>query len=220
MSPTQYEKIKSAIKIAADKLDLKKILWQQQPRQPLAIKLALQHQRGCRVFYYLLRSKHNKRTSLRKHESKWNLKLNQQLPVAFWDSVWKLHAKIATNNQFKWLQCQILCYSLYTNNRVSKFKPEVSEMCSLCNMHIENPLTLFWECQTVRNFWSQVRTYLADYTINLPDSRLGILFGFPREPWDSSVNIVVMIGKQVIWKSKFQEQKPNLVHFKSLLKIT
>ena len=100
----------------------------------------------------------------------------------------------------------------------SKFKPEVSEMCSLCNTHIENPLTLFWECQTVRNFWSQVRTYLADYTINLPDSRLGILFGFPREPWDSSVNIVVMIGKQVIWKSKLLEQKPNLVHFKNLLK--
>ena len=50
MSPTQYEKINSAIKITADKLDQKKILWQQQPRQPLVIKLALQHQRGCRVF--------------------------------------------------------------------------------------------------------------------------------------------------------------------------
>ena len=218
MSPNQYEKIKNAIELAAYKLDLKKINWQQQPRQPLFIKLALRHQRGCRVFYHLLRSKQNKHTSLRKYECKWNLKLNQHLPVAFWDSVWNLHAKITANNQFKWLQCQILRYSLYTNNRVSKFKPEVSEMCSLCNMHIENPLSLFWECHVSQNFWSQVRTYLADNTFHLPDSRLGILFGFPREPWNSLTNTIVMIGKQVIWKSKVKEQRPTLIQFKRMLK--
>ena len=218
MSPKQYEIIKNAMKSAAEKLDLKKLNWQQQPRQPFTLKIALRQQRGCRVFYHLLRSKHNKHTSLRKYELKWNLRLNLNLPVVFWDSVWNLHAKIKSNNQFKWLQCQILRHSLYTNNRVSKFKPEVSEMCSLCFTHVENPLTLFWECQTTRNFWSQVRTFLADHTFQLPDSRLSILFGFSREPWDSVSNTIVMIGKQVIWQSKVKKQRPNLLQFKGLLK--
>ena len=69
-------------------------------------------------------------------------------------------------------------------------------MCSLCNTHLENPLTLFWECQTTRNFWSQVRTFLADYTFQLRDSRLSFLFGFSREPWDSVANTIVMIGNR------------------------
>ena len=101
---------------------------------------------------------------------------------------------------------------------MSKFKNEVADLCDLCNMHAENPLTLFWECPVAQQFWSQVRTFLPDNTFQLPDSRLGILFGFPLEPWNSVVNTAVIIGKQVIWTSKIKKQLPSLVQFKRSLR--
>ena len=171
-----------------------------------------------RTFYDILRAKQYQHNVLRKYEVKWNTKLNVSLPVAFWESAWNLHSSLRYNNQFKWLQCQILRYCLYTNNRVSKFNSEVSGLCDLCNLHDENPLTLFWECTVAQEFWGQVRQFLAGHTYHLPDSRLGILFGFIREAWDSINNTIVMIGKQVIWICKVKKQTPTLVHFKSRLK--
>ena len=216
--PRQLSKIKNTINETANSLDTANFNWQQRPRQSLLLKIALKNRRGCREFYDLFRARQNKHDVLRNYEVKWNLRLGQTLPINFWASAWSLHARIKQNNQFKWLQCQILRHSLYTNNRVCKFKPEVSELCDLCNLHVENPLTLFWECRVSQQLWSQVGTFFADHTIHIPDSRLGILFGFSKEPWDSIINTAVMIGKQVIWTSKVKKQLPTLAHFKRLLK--
>ena len=152
------------INTAIHNLNSPKCSWQSRPRQSFVLKIALKQQKGCRSFYDILRSTPGDQSSLRQYEAKWNLKLNQTLPVTFWRSVWQIHSNIQMNNQFKWLQCQILRYSLYTNNRVSKFKNEVTDLCDLCNMHAENPLTLFWECPVAQQFWSQVRTFLAENT--------------------------------------------------------
>ena len=214
----QLAKIHNSINTAKNELTSVKINWQPRPHHSLITKIALKQQKGCRSFYVILSSTPGELTSLSTYEAKWNLKLDQTLPIAYWKSVWELHANIQLNNKFKWLQCQILRYGLYTNNRVSKFKAEVSELCDLCNMHIENPLTLFWECQVAQQFWSQVRIFLAGNTFHLPDSRLGILFGFPIEPWNSLKNTAVMIGKLVIWKAKIKKHLPTLTHFKRSLK--
>ena len=218
LHPTQFNNIINSIQEASNKLVSHKSVWHQTPRQSLLVKICTRQVRGCRTFYDILRAKHNKHTTLRKYEIKWNTKLNLSLPVAFWEGVWYLHSSLQYNNQFKWLQCQILRYCLYTNNRVSKFKPEVSGLCDFCNLHDENPMTLFWECTVTQEFWGQVRLFIAGHTHHLPDSKLGVLFGFTRESWDSLNNTIIMIGKQVIWNSKVKKQTPTLIQFKRLLK--
>ena len=42
--------------------------------------------------------------------------------------------------------------------------------------------------------------------------------GVLDESYDSTINATVMIGKQVIWASKFQKIQPNLFIFKRSLK--
>ena len=49
-------------------------------------------------------------------------------------------------------------------------------------------------------------------------SRLKVLFGVLDQPYDSTVNTVIMIGKQVIWACKQRKSIPNLTYFKNSLK--
>ena len=144
--------------------------------------------------------------------------MNTNLSVMFWNNAWKLHASIHNDNQMKWLQCQILRNCLFTNNRVSKFKPWVSDQCDLCGLHIENPFTLFSECHLVRLLWSDIKKYFEYFDHNIPTGRLQILFGIHTEPYDSVKNIAFLIGKRTIWISKFRKITPTLGHFKIILK--
>ena len=118
----------------------------------------------------------------------------------------------------KWLQCQILRNSIYTNNRVSKFKAHVTDHCDLCGEHVENALTLFTSCEVSKKFWFDIKLFFLDFSHPVPLSRLQILFGVPDEPYDSVSNTAILIGKRVIWVSKFQNNIPNLNYFKKSLK--
>ena len=81
-----------------------------------------------------------------------------------------------------------------------------------------NPLTLFTQCPLVLTFWSEVKDYLAYFFITLPIARLQILFGIHSETFDSTNNIIILIGKRVIWVSKFQKIPPSINLFKKYLK--
>ena len=197
-----------------------KCVWFQEPRQSIIILIATRNTKGCRGFYNTFRARANQRDGggTAKHEIKWHGKLESVMSVDFWDKVWKLHASVRENNPFKWMQCQILRNSIYTNNRLSKFKNEISDQCDFCGSHIENALTLFSQCHKTQQFWSGVRQYLADFTISVPSSRLQILFGVVGETYDSSANTAIMIGKRVIWASKHSKKVPNLHLFRESLK--
>ena len=192
--------------------------WHQQPRQSALIQIAFTKLKGCRAFYNIFRAKANDKTTLAKCETKWHNLLTTNLSVTFWDRAWKLQASIKENNPFKWMQCQILRASIFTNNRVSKFKPDVTDQCDLCNLHTENALTLFMQCNVSLDLWASVRTYFQTLNTNVPTSRLQILFGVLDEKFDSTQNTIIMIGKRVIWASKHRKDKPKINHFKATLK--
>ena len=140
------------------------------------------------------------------------------LSIDFWDKCWRLHASIKNNNRFKWLQCQILRNSVYTNNRVAKFKSNVEDNCDLCGQHSERAFTLFFTCNVSQQFWAEIFNYFLGFNIVIPLSRLRILFGVLDEPFDSTINTVVMLGKQVIWTCKYKKTKPTLLFLKRSLK--
>ena len=142
----------------------------------LVVKLSLQE----------VHARANDKTTLAKSETKWHTLLTTTLSVTFWDKAWNLHAGIKENNPFKRMQNQILRGSIFTNNRVSKFKPNVTDQCDLCNLHIENALTLFTQCNVTLDFWASVRTYFQTFNIIFPTSRLQILFGILDEKFDST----------------------------------
>ena len=120
------------------------------------IQISCKKMKGCRAFYNIFRTRPNDRGNPPKHETKWHTMLGAQLSVRFWDNAWKLHSSIKDNNPFKWLQCSILRNSIFTNNRLCKFKPDITDKCHLCGLHPENALSpnvMFHSCsgQTYRH---------------------------------------------------------------------
>ena len=91
-------------------------------------------------------------------------------------------------------------------------------MSDLCNLHIENPMTLFSQCPQVQVFWSDIRQYLEYFGHELAITRLQILFGVHTESYDSVKNISILVGKRTIWISKFKKISPTLDLFKYYLK--
>ena len=216
----QLDRIHSAIEAGRTNLNLNLGIcnWHQEPRQSSLIQIACRKLRGCGAFYNIFRSRLNDKGNPPKHETKWHNLLGVNLSVRFWDNAWKLHSSIKDNNPFKWLQCSILRNSIFTNNRLCKFKPGITDRCDLCQLHPENALSLFTQCNVSMRFWTDLQTYAHDMTFTLPTTRLQILFGFLEEKFDSKVNTFIMIGKRVIWASKQKKIHPNISHFKAYLK--
>ena len=215
----QYDRIRNAILsgLVSLNLNIGTCTWHPAPRQSVIIHIASLNKKGCRTFYRVFRAKANYRVNTSEIEDKWHAQLNSTLSVTFWDNAWRLHASIKDNNQLKWLECQILRNSLFTNNRVSKFK-NISDRCDLCGHHAETPLTLFTQCPLVQVFWAELKDYLAYFSITLPITRLQVLFGIHSETFDSIKNITILIGKRVIWVSKFKKIAPSINSFKKYLK--
>ena len=220
MTQSQLDRIHVAIQagLASLNLNIGVCEWHPLPRQSNIISIANQNQKGCKAFYKILRAKADLDRSARKIEEKWHAQLDANLSVTFWNNAWRLHASMQCNNQLKWLQCQILRNCLFTNNRVTKFKPWVTDRCDLCGLHIENPLTLFSQCSLVLEFWSDIKKYCEYFGHDLPIGRLQILFGVHNEKYDSVKNIAILIGKRTIWISKFKKISPTLEYFKNQLK--
>ena len=158
------------------------------------------------------------RNNFRPYEEKWHAELCCILSVNFWDKCWKLQSSIKYNNKGKWLQCQILRHCIYTNNRLAKFKPEIIEACDFCSTHFDRPISLFFTCEIVQDYWAELSLYLSGFNITLPISRLKIIFGVLEESAESCTNTCILIGKQVIWMCKNQQINPSIVIFKNVLK--
>ena len=54
-----------------------------------------------------------------------------------------------------------------------------------------------------KKFWYDIKLFLLEFSHPLPISRLQILFGVHDEPYDSVSNTAILLGKRVIWASKF-----------------
>ena len=221
MTQNQLDHIHDAIRsgLVSLNMNLGKCDWHPTPRQPNLVAIANLNTKGCGAFYRILRSRANLKGNTANIEQKWHLQLQSNLSVTFWHNAWRLHASMQQNNQLKWLQYQILRNCLFTNNRLAEFKPWISDMCDLCNLHIENPMSLFSQCPQALVFWSDIRQYLEyfghhDLLIN----RLQILFGIHTESFDSVKNISILVGKRTIWISKLKKISPTLDLFKYYLK--
>ena len=188
------------------------------PRQPLITHIASKSLRGCQYFYNIFRAKENFKTNTSKPELKWHLELNSTLSLTFWDKSWSLLSNLKYNNDLRWIQYQILRNSLKTNKIVSKFIPLVNEKCSFGCDRPELISHLFFTCPHVHNFWSELNDFLIyNLSCPIPLNSLSVLFGVHGERSESVLNVLILLGKQYIWKMKFSETRPSLGGFKTLL---
>ena len=122
----------------------------------------------------------------------------------------------------RWSGYQINRNSLFTNYRVTKFKPNISPLCSLCLANENFPRFelishLFYDCDFVLNMWQSIKTWLATLDIILPLDRAKLLFGIHNEQCNSTLNYIILCAKNCIWKAKFTTKDVSLENFQKYL---
>ena len=189
----------------------------QLPVQPVIVNIATLTEKGCNVYYRMLRKKKNLVNNIHTRESKWHLELGTVLGVDFWNKAYSFTAEIKNNNYIKWLHYQIVRNSLFTNYRVHQIKRHISPLCTACSA-IENVSHVFWDCDLVWQFWQEVQVWLQQFNVSSTITKNMVLFGFHKESSSSKINVTLLLGKTYIWKNKFRDTALSINAFKKLIK--
>jgi len=181
------------------------------PIRPPLLKLVSLSKKGCSKWATLLKKRFFRTANQVKHEKKWEEKLGNIQGPLFWDRCYKLTKSVSFDNKLKWLQQQIVRGSLKTNHIISKFT-DISQRCTFCDIDNERILHLFWDCQQVSNFITEVSLELANRsTLNL--YRKKIIFGDLSQDAFSVSNIIILHMKRFIWIKRCKKNPLNVTNF-------
>ena len=70
--------------------------------------------------------------------------------------------KITKDPQLQWLQFRINNRILGTNYLRKKMKMVSSDLCTFCKTQAETIQHLFYECNTVQHFWTNLALYMTE----------------------------------------------------------
>ena len=73
-------------------------------------------------------------------------------------------------------------------------------------------------CVQVLELWEHIRHFLGTFQIDLDISPRNILFGNHKESMEDVINVVILVTKGYIWKTKFDESPLIFNSFKKYLK--
>ena len=143
-------------------------------------------------------------------------KCNQLFAELNWGEIFCKPILTTKDMQLRWFQFRILhrllprgCY-LYLRHLTE------TPMCDFCSHEEETLLHLFWECLAVQSFWSDVMISRdIQVELNMPL----ILFCLDQNvQTDRRFDLIILMAKFHIFKSKLQKGKPNVNIFIHSLK--
>ena len=208
----KYIDIRYVISTALQKLNLppSRLNCADYPQKPTLIHVALATNKGCSYYYKILTKKQGLKNKISVRENKWHEELQSRFSIIFWHNARKLYASISCNNNFKWLQFQIVRNSLQTNFIVSHFINDVSPLCKYCLNLPEKVSHLFWSCNCVSVFLQEVFQYICSTGLAYIPTRNEFIFGNYKFSTESPQNYLSLIIKKYIWKTKFKTPTPIL----------
>ena len=130
--------------------------------------------------------------------------------------------KITTRDtRLRWLQYRILHNILTTNKSVAKYNTTQDELCSFCKTHPESIEHLFWTCAVVKKFWTILTEKLnrhCKHTHKLILSKKIVILGLDINiKTDLVLDLIILLSKSYIYRSKVNKTKPNIIEFGCIL---
>ena len=93
-----------------------------------------------------------------------------------------------------------------------------TNLCDFCNMYVESPKHLFWECMITQDFWAQVNRILRDKNISVKLNLRTIAFGETDLTRKNTVaNFIILNAKYYIYLNKCQKTIPRIEIFERFL---
>ena len=151
-------------------------------------------------------------------QSKWERDLQLPDQSYAWEQVYASLRKTTNDVKLRWLQTRIIHRILPTNRLLSIFGIKESAKCERCSSPAETILHLFWECNSCKIFWEELRKKLSlDAPFTAEEVLLGTMTG--NEKWTAaSMRLCILLGKQYIWQIKHNGSEINVRVFFAFLK--
>ena len=111
----------------------------------------------------------------------WEQDLGLTLDEDQWANILELvhYSSICAHNGL--IQCKFIHRIYYTNHRLSKFYPNVADICNRCNQSPADLMHMFWSCPKLIDFWSKIfDTLHKAYDVGADPHPLTALFGIPH----------------------------------------
>ena len=168
------------------------------PIFPLYIQILLRSKKGCRDFYKIL----NRSESQTPSYSSWEQKLQQKISITTWKTIFRNCFKTIADNELIWFQYRLINRILGTNEYLTKISVKNNANCLLCDRASETIKHLFIECDTVKEFWSQLnRNIEYNMGIDCTITPFEILFGIePKNSHTYIINVVYLVAKVFIFQ--------------------
>lgn len=118
----------------------------------------------------------------------WEQELGITLPDDYWQQVLRLVHSSSICARHGLLQCKVVHKVHYTNLRLSRIYPNVTDSCNRCKQSPANHSHMFCLCPRLTTFWSDVfKTLSTAYNTTILSDPLLVLFGAPLQPVTSKV---------------------------------
>ena len=191
----------------------------QLPSRPFWYLFFTLSKKGCRCWSRYLRL--YKSDNIRIREEMWEEKLGKNMGPIFWDSVYKNTKTICFNNKIKFFQYQINRGVLKTNNVLTHFVENQSNLCTFCQLHIETIIHLFWDCPIVNDFYNQLSVFFNSIRVTWPPvNREKFLFGNSKDGFLSLTEYTYLYLKYFIWCTRCTKNELSLAAFKNKFKVS
>ena len=171
-------------------------------------------QRGKKIYDILVESVLKER----KYIDKWNTELDIQVEGKWWEQINRI-VKIPMEVKLGWFQYRIVHRIISTNTFLYRIGIVESPLCTFCKEFPETIVHLFIECRVVCSCTREVLSWLGDImNETFIVSNTDILLGRPSRAC-SILNLLIILLKFYIYKSRARNHQPTLEGYKKDLKI-
>ena len=141
---------------------------------------------------------------------KWNVYFHGGITQDLFLDSFKIISHMSLSSETQYFQFRLLHRILATNETLFGWKLIDSDICSFCEEEIETLCHIFLECEVVKIFWCQLKSWInKKLNVNIPITNIEIIFGTNNMDLIFVDNLYIL-AKQYIYKSRCTKQFPTL----------
>jgi exonuclease III len=135
-----------------------------------------------------------------------------------WKSIYVLSFKSTIDQKLRTFQYKYLMRIIRTNDFLLKCNMVSSNLCDFCQMYVETPEHLFWECMNTQIFWTELTKFLISKNIQVLLTYKLVSFGLLGNNLHSEqINFILIYAKYFIYMCKIKTLTPSILHFQHKL---
>lgn len=156
---------------------------------------------------YLLQSK------WQKWETTFNIQIWPNEFLRLFNYVWL----VTKNSKLRSFQYKLLNHAVVTNIKLKLWNIVESDCCTLCNRDLETVTHLLVHCSKIQALWETIKNWCIQIEPEVDFSEKNIVFGTVSKNPKSTVNVIVLITKYYIYKSRCLNTKPQAIELKEYI---